>query len=112
MAISHAKPAEVIDVSPLGERLAQTQTATLIKTDALEVIRLVVPAGKEIAQHEVQGEITLQCLEGTVEVTARGASRKLSAGQLLYLVGGDAHSLSATDDSSLLLTILLPKKEA
>ena len=32
-----------------GERLQQAVTTTLIKTDRLEVIRLVLPAGKEIA---------------------------------------------------------------
>lgn len=52
MAIPHAKPAEVIDVRPLGARLRDTQTTTLVKTDALEVIRLVLPAGKEIQRHK------------------------------------------------------------
>ena len=107
MALRHAKPAEIIDIQPLGKHLAQSQTTTLIKTDKLEVIRLVVAAGKEIAQHEVPGEITLQCVEGTVELTARGTSRTLSAGQLLYLAGGDAHALRGVSDSSLLLTIML-----
>ena len=31
MAIQHAKPGEIVDVRPLGERLASSQTTTLVK---------------------------------------------------------------------------------
>jgi hypothetical protein len=48
MAIPHAKPAEVIDIRPLGTKIDGTRTSTLVKTDSLEVIRLVLPAGKEM----------------------------------------------------------------
>ena len=36
-----------------------TRTATLVQTDALKVVRLVVPAGKEIPTHQAPGEITV-----------------------------------------------------
>ncbi len=45
MAIPHATPGELIDVRPLGARLTERITTTLIKTDSLEVLRLVIPAG-------------------------------------------------------------------
>lgn len=111
MAIPRAKPAEVIDVRPLGSRLAAAQTTTLIKTDALEVIRLVLPAAKDFAPHVVAGEITLQCLEGEIEFRAEDSRCDLAAGELLYLRGGEEHSLRAKVDSSLLLTILLKPKQ-
>ncbi len=107
MAIHHAHPAEVIDISPLGENLPAEQTTTLVKTDALEVLRLVLPAGKQIDPHAVPGEITVQCLEGKAVFTARGKEQELTPGQLLYLSGGDEHALRAVQDSSLLVTILL-----
>ena len=44
MAISHAKPGEVVDVRPLGSALASAQTKTLVRAEQVEVIRLVVPA--------------------------------------------------------------------
>ena len=48
MAIPHAKPIEPVSVCPLGEQLRSAQTTTLVKSDALEVIRLILPAGKEL----------------------------------------------------------------
>jgi len=107
MAIPHAKSGEVIDVHPLGSALAQTMTTTLVKTKTLEIIRLVVPSGKDIAEHQAHGEITVQCLEGRVAFTAGNRTQELEAGQLLYLSSEERHSLRGIDDASILLTILL-----
>lgn len=107
MAIPHAQPIEPVNVHPLAEKLATAQTTTLVKTDALELIRLVLPAGKEIDRHEVPGEITLQCLEGRVRFHGEQSECELTAGQLIYAPASEKHSLRAEADSSLLLTILL-----
>jgi quercetin dioxygenase-like cupin family protein len=107
MAIPHATPGQPIDIRPLGLALSKAVTTTLIKTDRLEVIRLVVPAGKEIPSHKVAGEITVQCLEGRVAFTARGDTRELQTGQMCYLAGGEEHSVKGLEDASVLVTILL-----
>jgi quercetin dioxygenase-like cupin family protein len=107
VAIPHAKPGEPISVRALGPALVETKTTTLIKTDSLEVIRLVVPAGKEIPTHRVAGEITVQCLEGRVAFTAGDTTRELGACELLYLSGNEPHSLRGIEDASVLVTILL-----
>jgi quercetin dioxygenase-like cupin family protein len=107
MAIPHAAPGQVIDVRPLGPALPNTVTTTLIKTPRLEVLRLVVPAGKEIPAHKVAAEITVQCLEGRVSFTALGQARELQGGEMLYLPGGEEHSLKGIEDASVLVTILL-----
>jgi quercetin dioxygenase-like cupin family protein len=108
MSIQHANPGEIVDVRPLGAALATTETRTLIKTKAIEVIRLVIPAGKEIPTHKAKGEIIVQCLEGKIDFTACGKTHNLEAGQLLYLPTGEPHSLRGIENGSLLLTILLP----
>lgn len=107
MALPHAHPGHRIDVSPLGANLARIQTTTLFKTASLEVIRLVLPAGKRIEPHSVPGEVTVQCLEGSVEFEARGRQEILTPGSLLYLAGGDEHALHAVEDSAVLVTIVL-----
>jgi len=109
MAMPHAKPGEVVDVRPLGSALASVQTKTLVRAEQVEVIRLIVTAGKEIEEHEAKGEIIVQCLEGRVAFTAFGKTQNLEAGTLLYLPTGEPHSVKGIENASLLLTILLPK---
>jgi quercetin dioxygenase-like cupin family protein len=110
MSIPHAKSGEVVQL-PLGAALRRTKTMTLVKTNDLEVIRLAVPAGKEIPTHRAPGEITVQCLEGRVQFTAHGRSQEIDAGQFLYLAAQEPHSLRGIEDSSLLITIQLAIKK-
>lgn len=107
MAIPHARPGQTVDVQPLGLRLAQEKTVALFKSEDLEVMRLVLLAGKSLPPHKVPGEITVQCIEGSIEVTAANQSHILRAGQLLYLAGGVTHSVTAIQDSSALVTVAL-----
>ena len=109
MSIQHAKSGEVIQL-PLGADLHNSKTTTLVKTDDLELIRLVLPAGKEIPTHKAPGPITVQSLEGRVAFAAGEVTQQLAAGQLLYLSAAEPHSVRALEDLSLLVTILLPKK--
>ena len=108
MAIPHAKPGEVVDVRPLGPALAAAQTTALARAGRMEVIRLVVPAGKEIAAHRAKGELAVQCLEGRVAFTALGRTQTLEPGSLLCLPAGEPHSLKGVESASLLLTVILP----
>lgn len=109
MAIPHAQPGEIIPLV-LGTSLTGSKTTTLVKTASLELIRLVLPAGKAIPSHTAPGEITVQCLEGRIAFTAAGRTQELGAGQLLYLAAGEPHAVQGIEDSSVLVTILLPKK--
>lgn len=110
MAIEHAQPGTVVDVRPLGEKFGNQKTHTLAKTDDMELIRLVLRAGKEITTHTAPGQIMIHCLEGQVVFTTMGRELELEAGRLLYLNADEPHSVHAVEDSSLLLTILLPRK--
>lgn len=107
VAIPHANPGEPFDIRPQGEAISGAVTRALIKTDKLEVIRMVVPADKAIPLHSVAGEITVQCLEGLVAFTAGGTTHELAAGQMLYLPGREPHSLRGIETAYLLITILL-----
>jgi quercetin dioxygenase-like cupin family protein len=107
MALPHAQPGQIIDVSPLGPSVASAKSSTLAKTPSLELIRLVLPAGKSIADHKVAGEITIQCLEGEIEFTAMGTAQRLTAGQMLTLPGNEVHALKSLQDATVLVTILV-----
>ncbi len=109
MAIEHALPGQAIDVRPLGSGLSIEKTTALFKSNDLEVMRLVLVAGKSLPPHKVPGEITIHCIEGALDVTAEGKSQVLHAGQLLYLSGNVLHGVTALEDSSALVTVALKK---
>ena len=109
MAIQHISSGQVVDVLPLGSRLASEKTVALFKSDQLEVIRLVLLAGKSLPPHSVAGEFMIQCIEGRIDVTTDGASNVLGAGQMLYMSARLPHGVVALEDSSALLTIVLHK---
>lgn len=107
MAIHHALSGELINVRPLGSALTTARTATLYKTQHLEVFRLILLAGKEMPEHQVSGEITVQCLEGSVEFSIGTTRDVMRPGDLKCLAGGIPHSLRAMEDSAVLVTLLL-----
>lgn len=104
MALKHAAPGEVVDLSPLGAALADSKTAALVKSDRFEAVRLIVPAGTTIPTHKVPGYLTLHCLEGRV-VLGTEADIEMRAGDWIHLDRGAPHSVRGIEDSSLLLTI-------
>lgn len=107
MAIPHAASGELIDVRPLAGNLRHASSSTLVRADHLEVFRLVLPAGKAAPDHKASGAITIQCLEGAVELDAHGRTQILRAGTMVYLSDAEPHEVRALEDSSLLVTILL-----
>jgi quercetin dioxygenase-like cupin family protein len=108
MAVPRTASGEVIDIGPLRGALDRSKVAAaaLVKTASLEVVRLVVPAGKDIANHTAPGEVTVQCLEGAVDFTADGRTHRLTAGRLIYLAAGALHALHGVVDASVLVTIV------
>ncbi|MBX3584414.1 MAG: cupin [Rhizobiaceae bacterium] len=109
MALKHAEPGEVIDLSQLGPELNTAKTAALVKTDAFEAVRLVVRKGISIPTHSVPGQIMLHCLEGHVVIGLKHGEATLQTNEWLYLNGGEPHSVHGLEDSSLLLTILFTR---
>ena len=107
MALPHAHPLDVIDLRPLGPALATTVTASLLKTPALQLMRVVLRAGQGLPEHSVPGAITVHCLEGEALVTTPSRDCPLMAGQLVMLEGGEPHAVQAVTDTALLVTVLL-----
>lgn len=91
----------------MGSGFRQASSMALFKSLDLEVIRLVMPAGHRLPPHRLAGELTLQCLEGRLDVVHDGQTTSLEPGQLLYLTHGTLHALLARQDASALLTIAL-----
>jgi quercetin dioxygenase-like cupin family protein len=109
MAIPHARSGQIVDILPHDGTLPSAQSYALFKSDQLEVMRVVLPAGKAFPPHRVAGEITVQCLEGRIDISVDGASQVLRASQLMHLASGVMHGLVGLEDASALVTIVLCK---
>ncbi|MEO8599237.1 MAG: cupin domain-containing protein [bacterium] len=109
MALTHATSGTIIDLRPMGEKCAIFSSIALIKTPQLEVMRLTLPRGKSMPAHKVAGEITVQCLEGSVDFTVHGRIQTLRTGDMIFLAGDEMHALEALENASVLITILLKK---
>ena len=107
MSIPHAQSGQAIQVAPFGRELGQQRTVALFKSTQLEVMRLVLLAGKAMPEHKLSGEITIQCIEGKLDINVEGVSTMLQAGELMFLVGAVPHSVTALADASALVTIVL-----
>ncbi len=109
MAIQHAISGQPVGVMPIANASGLRQSEAVFKTNELEVMRLVLPKGKSMPAHKVAGDITVQCLEGSIEFTSDGATQVLAAGEMLYLAGGVPHSLTGMEDALALVHIVLRK---
>jgi quercetin dioxygenase-like cupin family protein len=112
MALPHAQPLDIINVSPLGPDLREAVSTSLIKTDRLQLLHLVLPANKDQPEHHVEEECTVHCLEGDVEVVWPGGVRRLSAGNLVVLPARERHSLRARTNCAVLVTLILNNGDA
>jgi len=112
MALPHAQPLDVVNISPLGPALLDAVSTSLLKTYRLQLLHLVLPARRDVQQHHVDDECIIHCLEGDVEVLMPGGARRLGPGQLVVLPAGQPYAFSARADSALLMTLLLKRGDA
>ena len=110
MAQTHARSGQVVSVLPLGDGLGDARTMAILKADQLEVVRIVLPAGKQLREHSAPGEITVQCIEGRIEFRTPDARHVLEAGDFIHLRRDEPHALEAIVDSSALLTLCIAKQ--
>lgn len=107
MALPHAQHLDVIRIAPLGERLADAVSTSLIKTDRLQLLHLVLAAHQDQPFHHVEDECTLQCIEGEVEVVMGAGTKRLHPGSVIVLPARQEHALRARTDCAVLVTLIL-----
>ena len=81
---------------------------TLVKDGPLRVTLSALGAGGRIAEHRAEGPITIQPVQGTIHVEARGQVRSVGAGDLLALGAGVEHAVAADEPAAFLLTVAAP----
>lgn len=106
MALQHARFLEVIDLiapEPIG---SSSISSSLLKSEQMQLMRLVLPAGHGLPEHHVAGEITIHCLSGDASVVTPRAEHRLKAGQLIALPASEPHAVHAHEASALLVTVV------
>lgn len=109
MTVTESKISEVIDIQAADPAMSGL-SSLLARTATLEVRRLTLPKRKEIPTHQAPGEITVHCVKGRIAFTADGHTRELGAGQMIALAAREPHSLVAHEDSTVLVTKVLPQQ--
>ncbi|MDE2401184.1 MAG: AraC family ligand binding domain-containing protein [Burkholderiales bacterium] len=107
MAIPHAVSGDLVKVHPAAESLPGMFSTAIVKGAHLEVIRVVLPAGKAFPEHRVAGEVTVQCIKGVFEFRAHGRTQTLADGDMLFLAAHEPHELLAIQDAAAIVTISL-----
>ncbi len=77
---------------------------TLFKTDNLTTVLICMHTGSRIGENSIDGTVTLQIVEGEVELTAEEEVLTLHTGQLMMLHHNVTHSILATEETVMLLT--------
>lgn len=107
MAQKHLEPGTKVNLVPLGPALLDSRSTAIVKGRQLEVVRIVLLTGKRMKEHQVPGEMTVQCLEGCIEFQTPDTAHVLESGDFIHLEAGVPHALHAVRDSSALVTIFV-----
>jgi quercetin dioxygenase-like cupin family protein len=100
----------VINLADETAKLRQTiasndrQAVSLVKDGPLNVLLMTLKKGAELGEHRTRGPLSLHVLTGAIRFHARSQQITLAAGCVLALDRDVAHSVTAIEDSSLLLT--------
>lgn len=78
---------------------------TLAKSGRLRVTLVAMQAGNVIGTHQADSPMTLQVLNGHIRYRANDGEHEMRTGELLFFGPGDAHDITAMEESSLLITL-------
>ena len=78
---------------------------TVFKTNGLRIVLIALRKGAEMVKHVANGLISVQVLEGKIQLHTDEQSVKLGKGQMLALHKGIPHSLLAKKKTIFLLTL-------
>jgi len=78
---------------------------TLAKAGRLRVVLIAMAEGNVIGTQQADSPLTIQVLEGDIQFRADGGVHRLREREVLFFGPGDAHDITATRPSLLLITI-------
>lgn len=103
------------EIRTLRDELARAPARigrTLVKDGPLRVTLVGIRADRGLHEHRAAGPVTIQVLEGAVEVAANGKTWPLATGMLLALDAGVAHAVTSDAGGVFLLTVMHGDQDA
>jgi quercetin dioxygenase-like cupin family protein len=102
----HIDAGEIINLEMLKGDMQVDASYALVKTDDMEVIRMALPSGKEINEHHLEGEVSIQCLKGRIKIILDDSVRTLKPEDWIFLEREQPFSYVVKENTILLTTIL------
>jgi quercetin dioxygenase-like cupin family protein len=81
---------------------------TLVKDGPIRVVLVGLKSGATLREHKAEGPVTIQALQGEAVVSSGSDRETLSVGSLLVFGADIPHTVDASSDCVLLLTIAMP----
>jgi quercetin dioxygenase-like cupin family protein len=81
---------------------------TLVKDGPIRVVLVGLKSGATLREHKAEGPVTIQALQGEALVSSGSDKETLSVGSLLVFGADIPHTVDASSDCVLLLTIAMP----
>jgi quercetin dioxygenase-like cupin family protein len=108
---------EVLDLQQELKRLVNEpewsggdrNAVTLAKSSSFRLVLVALRAGARVGEDEAHGPMSVQVLRGTVTVRRSEDAAHLRPSELAAMEAGGAWSVSADEDSAVLLTIAWPE---
>src|SRR5215469_34187 len=79
--------------------------SSLVTGDGINVALMLLKKGAKLQEHHTREPITVQVIEVRINFIAKGTPRLVTAGTIVALDRGIAHSVEALEESSLVLTV-------
>jgi quercetin dioxygenase-like cupin family protein len=83
---------------------------TLLRTENSRTVLFGFAEGQELTEHTSTQHALIQILSGACEFSLAGVPRNLTIGDMLYMPPNLPHSLKATQQFSMLLTLSKPAR--
>lgn len=111
MSTHHAAPVEIVNLATWADDLPKEHSKAIVKTNEMELARLILPPGEGIEDQHVDGPLVVHCLSGSVEFDAMGKQQELGDGELAYLPAEEPFTLKARRHALVLLTFVFTNSQ-
>ena len=79
--------------------------SSLVKGDGINVALMILKKGAKMQEHHTRAPITVNVIEGRINLIAKGKTQPLTPGTIAALNRAIEHSIEALEESAIVLTV-------